>query len=235
MLAIKDVHTYYDASYVLHGVSLEVPDDKLVALMGRNGVGKTTLVRSIMGLTKPRSGSVTADGQELTGLDSHRIARLGVGLVPQGRRIFGSLTVMEHLEKVTRAQGRAESWTVDRVFEVFPRLAERRHAKARNLSGGEQSMLAIGRALRLQPGCLLMDEPMEGLSPLYVGFVIDIVRRLRDAGGISILLVVPELEIALDLADDICVLSTGQVVFQGSPDELRKRTDIQARYIGIEQ
>ena len=235
MLTVGDIHTYYGESYVLHGVSLTVPDDGLVALMGRNGVGKTTLVRSVMGLTPPRRGSVELDGQELAGRAPHKIARLGVGLVPQGRRIFGSVTVAEHLEKVVRPPGREQTWTIERVLDVFPRLGERWDEKARHLSGGEQSMLAIARALRLEPTCLLMDEPMEGLSPVYVEIVVDVVRRLRDAGGISILLVVPELEIALDLADSICVMGTGAVVFSGTPDELRERTDIQARYIGIEQ
>jgi branched-chain amino acid transport system ATP-binding protein len=235
VLAVEDVHTYYGESYVLHGVSLTVPDDGVVALMGRNGVGKTTLVRSVMGLTPPRSGTVALDGEAIQGRAPHRIARLGVGLVPQGRRVFGSVTVAEHLEKVVRANGREEKWSIERVLDVFPRLGERWNEKARHLSGGEQSMLAIARALRLEPSCLLMDEPMEGLSPVNVDVVIDVVRRLRDAGGISILLVVPELAIALDLADEICVMSTGEVVFSGSADELRERTDIQARYIGIEQ
>lgn len=235
MLVVDDIHTYYGDSYVLHGVSLTVPDDSLVALMGRNGVGKTTLVRSVMGLTRPRSGAVTLDARPLNGLAAHRVARLGVGLVPQGRRIFGSVTVAEHLEKVVRPHGGGDTWTTERLLEVFPRLGDRWNEKAQHLSGGEQSMLAIARALRLEPTCLLMDEPMEGLSPVYVDIVIEVVRRLRDAGGISILLVVPELEIALDLADSVCVMSTGEVVFDGTPDELRERTDVQARYIGIEQ
>lgn len=235
MLVVDDVHTYYGESYVLHGVSLTVPDDSLVALMGRNGVGKTTLVRSVMGLTPPRSGAVTLDGEALNGRAAHRIARLGVGLVPQGRRIFGSVTVAEHLEKVVRPNGGDGTWTTERLLEVFPPLGDRWNEKARHLSGGEQSMLAIARALRLEPTCLLMDEPMEGLSPVYVDIVIEVVRRLRDAGGISILLVVPELEVALDLADSVSVMSTGEVVFDGTPDELRERTDVQARYIGIEQ
>jgi branched-chain amino acid transport system ATP-binding protein len=236
MLSVEDIHTYYGESYVLHGVSLEVPDNQLVALMGRNGVGKTTTVRSIMGLTPPRRGSIKLMDEELAGLQPHQIARKGIGLVPQGRRIFGSVTVGEHLEKVVaRVQGREETWTIDRILEIFPRLGERWNEKAKNLSGGEQSMLAIARALRLEPSLLVMDEPMEGLSPVYVEIVIDVIRKLRDAGGVSILLVVPELEIALDLADSICVMGTGSVVFKGTPDELRERTDIQARYIGIEQ
>lgn len=235
MLDVRDIHTYYGDSYVLHGVSLTVPDDQLVALMGRNGVGKTTLVRSIMGLTKPRSGSAVTGGVDLTTLPTHRIARLGVGLVPQGRQIFGSVTVGEHLEKLIESPLDQGPWTKERILDVFPRLGDRWHQRAGTLSGGEQSMLAIARALRLQPTCLLMDEPMEGLSPAFVDIVCDVIKRLRDAGGISILLVVPELDVALDLADGICVLSTGEVVFRGTPDELRQRPDVQARYIGIEQ
>jgi branched-chain amino acid transport system ATP-binding protein len=233
MLHLDDIHTYYGDSYVLHGVSLELPDGQLTALMGRNGVGKSTLIRSVMGLTPPRRGSVKFGDAELTKLRSHAIARQGIGLVPQGRRVFGSLTVAEHLEKIGRRRNGEETWTVDRVLDIFPRLRERWDERAKNLSGGEQSMLAIGRALRLEPKCLLMDEPMEGLSPVYVQTVIEVIRRLREESGLSILLVVPELAIALDLADHVCVMSTGQIVFEGSPDELRARPDVQSRYIGI--
>jgi branched-chain amino acid transport system ATP-binding protein len=231
VLAVDDIHTYYGESYVLHGVSLEVPVGRLVALMGRNGVGKTTLVRSITGLTPPQRGSIAFDGADLTKLRPHEIARRGIGLVPQGRRVFGSLSVQEHLEKV--GYSRTGAWSVERVLDVFPRLHERWREKASHLSGGEQSMLAIARALRLETRCLLMDEPMEGLSPVYVQTVVEVIEQLRAQGDLSILLVVPELAVALRLADHVCVMSTGQIVFQGTPAELESRKDVQARYIGI--
>ncbi|MGH7860645.1 MAG: ABC transporter ATP-binding protein [Candidatus Dormibacteraceae bacterium] len=201
--------------------------------MGRNGVGKTTLIRSITALTPPAKGRITFDGAELTKLAPHRIARLGVALVPQGRRVFGSLTVAEHLEKMPGRPRHDEEWTVARVLEVFPRLRERWRQKAAHLSGGEQSMLAIARALRLNPKCLLMDEPMEGLSPVYVQAVAEVIQRLRREGSLSILLVIPELALALKLADRICVMSTGEIVFTGTPEELQARSDVQARYIGV--
>lgn len=233
MLAVEDVHTYYGQSYVLHGVSLEVPIGELTALMGRNGVGKTTLCRSVMGLSPPRRGSVRFDGVDLTGRAPHEIAHEGIALVPQGRRVFSSLTVGEHLEKVGRPRAGNSRWPVDRVVEIFPRLRERWGQRAGHLSGGEQSMLAIARALRLEPRCLLMDEPMEGLSPAFVQTVVEVIRELRQEGDLSILLVVPELAVALDLADRVCVMDTGSVVFSGQPAELQERRDIQARYIGV--
>lgn len=236
MLDVTDLHTYYGQSYVLHGVSLTIPDDSLAVVMGRNGVGKTTLVRSICGLTPPRRGTVVLDGVELQSMPPHRAARRGLATVPQGRHIFPSVTVGEHLAKVIPERSADDGlWSTERIFEVFPKLRERWHQRAGTLSGGEQSMLAIARALRLQPSCLLMDEPMEGLSPAFVDVVCDVVQRLRETGGMSILLVVPELDIALDLADEIYVLSTGAVVFRGTPDDLRARPDVQSRYIGIEE
>lgn len=233
MLVLEDVHTYYGQSYVLHGVSLQVPVGGLTALMGRNGVGKTTLCRSVMGMSPPRRGRVSFDGVELTGKPSHLIAREGVAIVPQGRRVFPTLTVGEHLEKVGRPRLRNSRWPVERVVEIFPRLGERWSQRAGHLSGGEQSMLAIARALRLEPRCLLLDEPMEGLSPVFVQIVVDVIRELRREGDLSILLVIPELAIALDLADHVCVMGTGQIAFSGRPDELKADKDVQARYIGV--
>jgi len=233
MLVVDGVHTYYGDSHVLHGVSLEVPHGRLAVVMGRNGVGKTTLIRSIMGLTPARDGTIRVEEQDVTHLPPHRIARLGVGLVPQGRHVFGSLSVLEHLTAVNRAGDGEGSWPLERVFDVFPRLRERQHQKARHLSGGEQSMLAIARALRTQPRCLLMDEPMEGLAPIFVDAVFDVVRGLKQEAGLSILLVVPEFAIAMRLADYVYVMSTGEVVFEGTPDELAQRRDVQSRYIGI--
>lgn len=233
MLSVEDIHTYYGESYVLHGVSLEAPTGELTALMGRNGVGKTTLCRSVMGMTAPRRGRVSFDGVDLTGRRPHEVAKHGVAIVPQGRRIFPSLSVEEHLEKVGRPRLHDERWPVDRVLDIFPRLRERWRARAGHLSGGEQSMLAIARALRLEPRCLLMDEPMEGLAPLYVQTVVEVIRQLRQEGDLSILLVIPELAIAMELADRVCVMETGRIAFAGRPAELEARKDIQARYIGV--
>lgn len=236
MLEAHELHTYYGQSYVLQGVSVTIPDDRLAVVMGRNGVGKTTLVRSICGVTPPKSGRVVLDGVELQSMRPHRAARRGLATVPQGRHIFPTVTVGEHLTKVIPKRSRGEErWTTERIFEVFPKLRERWNQRAGTLSGGEQSMLAMARALRLQPSCLLMDEPMEGLSPAFVDVVCEVIQRLREDGGMSMLLVVPELDIALDLADEIYVLSTGSVVFRGTPDELRANPEVQSRYIGIEE
>jgi branched-chain amino acid transport system ATP-binding protein len=235
VLSLRDIHTYYGDSYVLQGVSLEVNRGEVSALMGRNGVGKTTTVRSILGLTRARRGSIVLDGDELTSLSTHEIARRGVGLVPQGRRVFGSLTVREHLvcaaSRRTRSNG--AMWSFERVFEVFPRLGERLDQRAVSLSGGEQSMLSIARALRTEPKCLLMDEPTEGLAPVFVQGVLDIVRRLKDAGELGMLLVVHELPLAFAVADRIYVMSKGRIVFNGTPQELSDRADVQERYIGV--
>jgi branched-chain amino acid transport system ATP-binding protein len=232
MLRVSDVHTYYGDSYVVQGVSLNVVRGGITVLMGRNGAGKTTVIRSIAGLTPPRRGSILLGREELTRLRAHEIARRGIGLVPQGRRIFASLTVGEHLA-VAASRRRESTWTVERIFTIFPRLKERIDQRAAHLSGGEQSMLAIARALRTDPECLLMDEPTEGLAPLFIDIVLDIIRDLRSAGKLGILIVVQELPIALAIADHICVMDKGSIVFDGSPRELTARPDIQARYIGV--
>ena len=232
MLSVREIHTYYGDSYIIQGVSLDVAPGRIAVLMGRNGAGKTTTIRSIVGLTPPRRGSVTFNGAELTRLPAHEIALRGIGLVPQGRRVFGSLTVGEHLAVAANRPGRA-AWTPERVFEIFPRLRERLHQRAVHLSGGEQSMLAIARALRTEPDCLLMDEPTEGLAPLFVGIVLEVVQGLRRTGGLGILIVVHELPIALAIADHVYVMAKGRMVFDGSPRELEQRRDVQERYIGV--
>lgn len=232
MLTVSDIHTYYGDSYVIQGVSLRVLRGRITVLMGRNGAGKTTVIRSIAGLTPPRRGSILFAGEELTRLPAHEIARRGIGLVPQGRRIFASLSVGEHLA-VAASRRRETTWTTERIFTIFPRLKERIHQRAAHLSGGEQSMLAIARALRTEPECLLMDEPTEGLAPLFIDIVLDVIRDLRAAGKLGILIVVQELPIALAIADSICVLDKGSIVFDGSPQELTERPEIQARYIGV--
>jgi branched-chain amino acid transport system ATP-binding protein len=231
-LSVRDVHTYYGDSHVLHGVTLTAEVGRLTALMGRNGAGKTTLLGSISGLTPPRNGEIRFEGNDLTGLKPYQIARLGVSLVPQGRRVFGSLSVREHLD-IVNPSGRAVTWTAERVLDVFPQLKTRWNQRASHLSGGEQSMLAIARALRLQPTCLLMDEPMEGLSPVYVQIVANVIQALRNEAERAILLVIPELALAVQLADRICIMSTGSIVFDGTPRELEESPDTQARYLGV--
>jgi branched-chain amino acid transport system ATP-binding protein len=232
MLTVGDIHTYYGDSYVIQGVSLSVVRGRITVLMGRNGAGKTTVIRSIAGLTPPRRGSILFEGEELTRLPAHEIARRGIGLVPQGRRIFASLSVGEHFA-VAASRRRETTWTTERIFTIFPRLKERVHQRAVHLSGGEQSMLAIARALRTEPKCLLMDEPTEGLAPLFIDIVLDVIRDLKSASELGILIVVQELPIALAIADRICVLDKGNIVFDGSPQELTERPDIQARFIGV--
>ena len=232
MLAVHDIHTYYGDSYVIQGVSLQVVRGQVAVLMGRNGAGKTTTIRSIIGLTPPRHGSVMFNGEELTRLPTHEIAKRGLGLVPQGRRVFGSLTVREHLAAAANRR-RKETWTLARIFDVFPRLKERLDHRAIHLSGGEQSMLAIARALRTEPECLLMDEPTEGLAPLFVEIVLEIVQGLRRSGELGILIVVHELPIALAIADHVYVMGKGRMIFDGPPGELAQRRDIQERFIGV--
>jgi branched-chain amino acid transport system ATP-binding protein len=231
LLLLNDVHTYYGDSYVLQGVNLAVGDREIVGLVGRNGAGKTTTLRSIIGFTPPRRGSILLDGAELAGRPSYEIAQRGVGLVPQGRRIFASLDVLENLT-LGFDKKRKEGWTLESIFEMFPRLFERRRQQARTLSGGEQSMLTIARALLMSPRLLLMDEPTEGLAPVVVEVVAEALRKLRTERQ-SILLVEQDLALALDIVDRIYVMSKGVIVFEGSPDDLRAREDLQAQYLGV--
>ena len=230
-LTLDDIHTYYGESHVLQGVSLEVPEGRVVALLGRNGVGKTTLIRSIIGFTPPRRGSIRYGGVDIAGWPSYRIARLGIGLIPQGRRVFPSLDVAEHLTVNARSRG-TTGWTLDRVLGLFPRLRERQRNRGNALSGGEQQMLATGRALVSNPDLLLMDEPSEGLAPLMVRELGRIIGDLR-GGGISILLVEQNLGFALDLADHVYVLSKGTIVHSCTPTELMANDEVKSRYLGV--
>jgi len=230
MLEVRDLHTYYGDSYVLQGLSLRVERGQVVGILGRNGMGKTTLIRSIVGFTVPRRGRVVFKEREATGWPSHRIVGLGLGLVPQGRRVFPSLTVAENLSVAVRGNG--GSWSVDRVMDLFPRLRERAANRAGKLSGGEQQMLAIARALMTNPELLLMDEPTEGLAPLLVREVGRVIERLK-ASGLSILLVEQNLPLALRLADHVHVLSRGRIVHSGPARELAANDDVKARYLGV--
>jgi len=215
-LTAEGLHTYYGKSHILHGVSLEVAEGKITALLGRNGAGKTTTLRSIMGLTPAREGRVTIFGKNTTRWPAFRIAALGVGYVPEGRRIFANLSVDENLQVPLERSGR---WTIERVYELFPRLAERRFNRGRQLSGGEQEMLSIGRTLLLNPKLLILDEPSQGLAPLIVREVFRIVSRMRDE-GISVLLVEQNARMSLEIADHAYVLDDGSIVYSGPASEL---------------
>jgi len=217
-LEVEALHTYYGKSHILHGVSLAVNEGEIVALLGRNGAGKTTTLRSLMGLTHAREGVVRVFGRATTSWPPFRIAGLGVGYVPEGRRIFANLTVDENLKVPIERPG---PWTIPRVYELFPRLAERRSNKGRQLSGGEQEMLAIARALLLNPKLLLLDEPSQGLAPLIVQSVFDVVARMRTE-GMSVLLVEQNVRAAVAIADRAYVLDDGKVVYEGGAAELAK-------------
>jgi branched-chain amino acid transport system ATP-binding protein len=232
MLQINDIHTWYGDSYILQGVTLEVKDATVVALLGRNGMGKTTTIRSIMGLTPPKKGSILFDGHELVGMPSHKIARLGIGLIPQGRLIFQSLSVMENLKMAARTSGKKDPWTLDKVFTVFPKLAERRKNKGNLLSGGEQQMLTIARALMTNPDLLLFDEPSEGLAPVVVDEVFRVIRELKAAGE-SILLVEQDFGMAMEVADYAYIMSKGTIVYDSAPDVLIADESAKATYLGV--
>jgi branched-chain amino acid transport system ATP-binding protein len=216
-LHAEGLHTYYGKSHILHGVSLAVEEGQITALLGRNGAGKTTTMRSLMGLTPARQGKIEIFGQDTTRWPPYRIAGLGVGYVPEGRRVFANLTVAENLRVPISRSG---AWNEERVYNLFPRLAERRNNRGRQLSGGEQEMLAIGRALILNPRLLILDEPSQGLAPLIVREVFDVVARMR-AEGISVLLVEQNARMSLEIADTAYVLDDGAVVYSGSAAELR--------------
>jgi branched-chain amino acid transport system ATP-binding protein len=229
VLAVADVHTYYGDSHVLHGVSLAVAPGEVVAMLGRNGMGKTTLIRSIVGFTPPRAGRVSFRGADITEWSPFRRVERGMALVPQGRRIFASLSVRENLDVARGGQGR---WDREQVYELFPRLRERAGNRANKLSGGEQQMLAIGRSLMSNPELLLMDEPTEGLAPLLVAQVAQAIRELKRA-GLSILLVEQNLPMAAAVADRVHVLNRGAIVYSGTPAQLLADEDVKSRYLGV--
>jgi branched-chain amino acid transport system ATP-binding protein len=232
-LEVRDLHSYYGAAHVLHGVSLNVARGEVVGLLGRNGMGKTTLIRSIMGLSPPlvKQGSITWKGEAISAFKPHDIAQRRIAIVPQGRRLYPSLSVTEHLTMLKSARAK-DGWTIEKVFGLFPRLAERRHHRGNQLSGGERGMLAVGRALMIDPELILMDEPSEGLAPVMVQHLETIIASLKGM-NLGILLVEQNLYSALEVADRVYILETGTIVHEGAAAELRKTPDILMRYLGV--
>jgi branched-chain amino acid transport system ATP-binding protein len=230
VLRLIDIHTYYGDSYVLQGLSLSVGQGAVVALLGRNGMGKTTAIRSIIGFTPPRSGIVRFKEQVITHLKPFQIAKMGIGLIPQGRTIFPSLSVRENLTVAARMQARSGGWSLDKVYSRFPILEERSNIKGNLLSGGEQQMLAIGRALMTNPDLLLMDEPSEGLAPRLVRDIGRIIGQLKEQ-GLSILLVEQNLPLALAISDYAFIISKGKIVFESTVAELETNEEVKQKYL----
>jgi branched-chain amino acid transport system ATP-binding protein len=233
LLAVEDVHAFYGPAHVLHGVSFTIGSEP-VSILGRNGMGKTTLCAAIRGMTPPRaSGSIRLRGSELLGKPSYRVARQGVGYVPQGRRLFPSLTVDEHLRIVAGRQNGGRRWTPEGVYELFPRLAERKRNGGAELSGGEQQMLAIGRALLTNPELLIMDEPSEGLAPTVIEALIETFRKLGEE-GLRILVIEQNLAVATSLAERQLIMIAGEIAAETTAAELAGSTELQRRYLGVE-
>ena len=232
-LSLSNVHAFYGDSHILHGVNFSLPPGGVLALLGRNGAGKTTCISTIIGFLKPQDGEIKLFGERIEGLSPERISRLGIGLVPQGRRIFPSLTVRENLIVAQqREKTTGKPWSVERIYEMFPGLRARHAQFAGTLSGGEQQMLAIGRALMGNPRVLLLDEPSEGLAPLIVAEVGRTIRRLKDEGQ-SIVLVEQNIKLALDVADQVVILNTGRSVFTGSAGEVLNNEQLVAQNLGV--
>lgn len=230
MLQVKNIHTYYGLSHVLFGVSLEVRQGEVVCLMGRNGAGKTTTIRSIMSLTPPREGQIIYKGREIKGLPTYQVTRLGLSWVPDNRRIFADLTVAENLEVARRGSIPGQGWDLEKVFTLFPSLKKYKDRRGGYLSGGEQQMLSIARALLGNPELLLLDEPTEGLAPLIVRELEEQILRLKSE-GISILLAEQNLKSALRLADRCYVMERGQIRYHGTVEELRENEEIRSKYL----
>jgi branched-chain amino acid transport system ATP-binding protein len=232
MLKLADVHTYYGETYVLRGISLEVRRGSIVALLGRNGMGKTTTINSIIGFAPARHGQVLFKGTDITRFPPYHIAQMGIGLVPQGRHIFPSLSVEENLTMSARGKGGHEEWSLAKAYSLFPILKERAAVRGHLLSGGEQQMLAIGRALMTNPDLLLMDEPSEGLAPLVLREIRNIIGKLKRS-GFSILLVEQNFSMVLTLSDYIYILSKGEIVLGSTPAELKHNDEAKCRYLSV--
>jgi len=234
LLEVKDLNTYYGASHVLQGISLTLDQGEIVALLGRNGMGKSTALKSIMGLVEPRSGKVIFKGKDIAGYLPYKVARAGIGYVPEERRIFPNLSVLDNLSMGVKAgkAGKGNGWSLDRIFEHFPLLKERSNSKGAHLSGGEQQMLAIGRTLMGNPELLMVDEPTEGLSPLLVKEVRDMVADINKV-GVSILLVEHNLKVAMSLANRIYLMGKAHIGFAGDVQELEAKPEIREKYLEV--
>jgi branched-chain amino acid transport system ATP-binding protein len=230
LLEVDGLHSYYGDSHILFGVSLRVERSEVVALLGRNGAGKSTTLKTLMGVVKPRAGSVRLEGLEIAGMKSHAIAQAGMQLVHEERRIFGSLTVEENL--VLAGLSAAKRWPLARIYEIFPRLGQRRTSRGTDLSGGEQQMLAIGRALIRDPKIILLDEPFEGLAPLLVRELVDVCRRLA-AEGHTLVVVEQNLAATMALARRVYLLNNGHLAHEGTTEDIRARPEILHRYLGV--
>lgn len=230
MLEVENIHTYYGLSHILFGVSLEVSEGEVVCLLGRNGAGKSTTMRSIMGLTPPRKGTVTFKGKPLTGKKPYQIARMGIGYVPDNRRVFADLTVGENLEISERETGAAVIWNKENVYDLFPPLRDIDSRKAGFLSGGEQQMLAIARALMTNPEFLLLDEPTEGLAPLVVEMLEDQIGKLKEK-GVTVLLAEQNVKIALRLSTRAYVIDDGVIRYHGSIEDLKENEEVRKKYL----
>jgi len=236
MLEVEDIHSYYGKSHILHGVSLELKQGELVCLLGRNGVGKSTTLKSMMGIVRPTHGRIVFDGQELIGRQPYQIARLGVGYVPEDRRIFRSLTVHENLmmgiQKTVNSGSSDKTWTIDKIYAIFPNLKERRNNKGSHLSGGEQQMLTVARTLMGNPKLILVDEPTEGLAPLIVKDVLAMLAAVRQS-GVTVLMVEQNFKAAIKVADRFYIMGKGQMVFEGNTGALLAAEEVRKNYLEV--
>jgi len=230
LLKVEDIHTYYGDSYVLQGVSLEVKKGEVVALLGRNGAGKTTTLRTIMGIIKPRRGKILFKGVDITPMPAFKVARMGIGYVPQGRRLFSEMTVLENLKTGMRKKGNGDK--LDEIFDLFPALKDRLSQKASTLSGGEQQALSIARALLTEPEILLLDEPTTGLMPLLVSRLREVIEKLHE-DGMAILLVEEKVPFALSVAERLYFMVKGKIAYEGSRRDLEDKRDVFIRYLGV--
>jgi branched-chain amino acid transport system ATP-binding protein len=236
MLEVKGIHSHYGKSHILHGVSLELTQGELVCLLGRNGVGKSTTLKSIMGIVRPTHGSIRFEGEELVGSQPYQIARLGVGYVPEDRRIFKSLTVHENLlmgtQKAENGGAAQRVWTIDKIYEIFPNLRDRRSNKGSHLSGGEQQMLTVARTLMGNPKLILVDEPTEGLAPLIVKDVLEMLSAVRKS-GVTVLMVEQNFKAAIKVADRFYIMAKGQMVFEGDTSALLAAEEVRKNYLEV--
>ena len=236
LLEVKEIHSYYEKSHILHGVSLGLKEGELVCLLGRNGVGKSTALKSVMGIVQPREGSVLFGGKELVGKAPYQISRMGIGFVPEDRRIFPSLTANENLLMgIRRGKNEAPSkqgWTIEKVYEAFPQLKERKNSKGAHLSGGEQQMLTVARTLMGNPELMLIDEPTEGLAPTIVKDVLNMLSAIRES-GVAILMVEQNFKASIKIADRFYIMSKGQIVFEGDGEALQAAEEVRKRYLEV--